>query len=198
VYRDRVDAVKEKAAVIEERLRLAQDELTRLEKISEGVTKIGASLGIKEFRDELASSVSTGDIGDNFSGKIAGHDINEVVQQIEKMVTQSRDNIQDYIDRSTNYVDATADMLTRADIPGAYQYTIDSLYAHPGDQLRTEFQTMLSRYAEEGWSFYGLTADYRGTEGCVLVFRRHVDAESFHKLQVLKELNRMIRGLGRD
>jgi hypothetical protein len=193
---ERIQIAKDKASVTEERLRLAEDELKRLEKINDGVTKIGASLGIEEFQKALQPGVNIRDIGDNFSGKIAGRDINEFMNDIGQLIDKSNNDIKNYVEESTKYMDATTNILTQQDVPGAYQYALTFLYSW-GDKLRDDFQKTLIEYAEKGWSFYGLTAEYRGEGGYVLVFRRSRGTESFHEIQSLKMLQKMISNIGK-
>src|SRR5690606_9549147 len=63
-----VTIVREKFSINEERLKLVKEEN---EKLKQDVKKVGAFLGVEEFKDKPAG-VNIRDIGDNFEGKIAG------------------------------------------------------------------------------------------------------------------------------
>lgn len=167
VYAQRVEAVKEKAAVIEERLKSTEEELKRLEKINDNVNTIGASLGIESFKEQLPPGVTIRDIGDNFSGKIAGRDINEVLNRIGKVIDNSEKNIERLVDNSNRFFTSAID-------DRSFEYTMDFMFERGTTRIRETFNEKIRTYNEGGWGFYGITSDYNGTDGCILIFRRRL------------------------
>lgn len=186
LYKDRLDAVKEKSLVMEERLKLAEDELSRIRDINKDLKKIGASLGIEDFKNQLEPGVSIRDIGDNFSGKIAGRDINELINDIGKMVDNSNDNIKneigEFLKKSQEYYQKYCDMSTKLyvqqDTPISKTYKLETLFSR-GETLQKDFDNAIARNASEGWIFHTITCDYRGMEGCLLVFKKTAGSEMF-------------------
>ena len=55
---------------------------------------------------------------------------------------------------------------------GAAEYTVGLLEAEADDGLRHRLAGMIEDYAGHGWSFHGLSADYGGVGGCLVVFSR--------------------------
>jgi hypothetical protein len=166
-YSIRLDAIRDQNAVIQERLNLAEDEKTRLEKINTDLQKIGATLGIEEFKKEASSSVSVRDIGDNFSGKIAGRDIVDTInKRIGQLVESGNKEFKEYVDKSTKQIAATVES------PFSHDYRIEFMFERGSDRMQTSFRKIVSEYAKRGWTFHGITSDYNGTDGAILVFRR--------------------------
>jgi len=94
-------AIKERASVLEERLKLAEEEIERKDSIIDlKVTKIGANIGIEEFKRELQSGVAVGQIGNDFRGKIAGRDINEAINKLGNKIDRSTSNLDKLVDQS--------------------------------------------------------------------------------------------------
>lgn len=90
LFNQRVEAIKDRASILEERLKLREDEIKRLEDVNFKVTKIGANLGIEEFKKELSSGVIIGgNIGEGFAGQIAGRDIIGTINEIGKRVEEN-------------------------------------------------------------------------------------------------------------
>ena len=168
LYQQRIEAIKDKASVTEERLKFAEEKLNKMDNMHDDITKIGANLGIEDFVNKLPPGVSIGGgIGDYFSGKIAGRDINDFLTQIGKQIDNSENSIQEYIDKSTKVI--SSEQIN----PKAYKYTIDFLFARGHEKIQKDFSYMVSRYANNGWIFHGISSDYNGTDGCLLVFKKY-------------------------
>ena len=165
VYAQRVEVAKDQAAIIEERLKATEAELKRLEKINDGVNTIGASLGIEEFQDKVPAGVSIRDVGDNFSGKIAGRDINDVLNEIGESISNNEKNIGQILNNSNK-------LFASFSGNGPFEYRLDFLYERGLERISQSFNDKLRSYSEQGWNFYGISSDYNGTDGCLLVFRR--------------------------
>ncbi len=166
IYSQRVEAAKDRSSVLEERLKLAEEERKRLEAINSKVTRIGASLGIEEFKEELRSGVVIRDIGDNFSGKIAGRDIIDTINEIGKKVDQSVQNVDKLIDQADKFIN------TVGEDGSIYEYRLDILYRRRLQEIETEFRNKAETYSNEGWTFCGIAAAYETIDGCILIFRR--------------------------
>ncbi len=84
--------------------------LKSLQELSVKIQKIGLTLGVKGFEEQVeggSSSVKTGKIGKGFKGKIAGRDINETLNDIKESVDKSSRQIGEYIDKSlTIWIDS--------------------------------------------------------------------------------------------
>lgn len=169
VYDQRVEAAKDRSSVLEERLRLAEEEKKRVESINSKVTQIGATLGIEEFKKELQSGVSIRDVGDNFSGKIAGRDIIDTINDIRKKVDQSTQNVDKLVDQSDKFINSLGEDGV------AYEYRIDFLYKRRGPEIEEEFKRKTAGHSNEGWAFCGIAAAYEIFDGCILIFRRNRD-----------------------
>jgi hypothetical protein len=166
IYGQRVEAAKDRSSVLEERLKLAEEERKRVESINSKVTRIGASLGIEEFKEELRSGVSIRDIGDNFSGKIAGRDIIDTINEIGKKIDQSTQNVDKLIDQSDKFINSLGE-------DGAeYEYRIDFIYRRRPQEIEEEFRRKAETLFNEGWTFCGIAAAYDIFDGCILIFRQ--------------------------
>lgn len=98
--------------------------------------------------------VNIRDIGDNFSGKIVGRDLNETVNNIGQAVS----NIQKAI--------------IGGEPRGKYEFTLDNVFERQNRDV--VFKERVNQYESEGWSLFGVTSDYNGTDAMILIFRRPV------------------------
>jgi hypothetical protein len=160
VYAERVQAINERTKVLEERLK-AKDE--RIEELNSKVTKVGASLGIAEFQEQLSGGVRIGDIGENFSGKIAGRDIVDTLNDLSRRVDNSLNHL---IDQSDKYYTLSRENGVE------YEFTIDFVFGRRQDDLRRELEQKTQQYQRQGWSLHSITSDYNVFDGCLLLFRR--------------------------
>lgn len=152
-----VTIVREKFSINEERLKLVKEEN---EKLKQDVKKVGAFLGIEEFKDKPAG-VNIRDIGDNFEGKIAGRDINESIKNIGEVLSK----IDNHINNTQPTIGAQGSGLK-------YEYDLDYIFdVSPDDRLKS-FRSKIKEHVQAGWEFLSATADYRGIDGMILIFRR--------------------------
>lgn len=156
-----VTIVREKLSIHEERLKLAREEN---EKLKQDVRKVGASLGIEEFK-EKTSSVKIRDVGENFSGKIAGRDINESISNIGEALS----NIKEQINNTQQTINQH---FGERGGGSAYEYDLDYVFERPPEKRLESFRSKIRTRVQAGWEFYSATSDYNGTDGMILLFRR--------------------------
>lgn len=185
MYRDRIDASQERNAVLEERVRLAEDRCKKIDSVNLKVTEMGAALGIPGFEEDLPVGVSVRDIGDNFSGQIAGRDIvdtiNKIGDEVKHIAEVSNSYKQDVAQLVTGTASVTDDMaalikdvvkFVHEESSSLFEHKLEFLFERGPEKLRSSFAHVVKICAEDGWSLMSLSSDYNGSDGCVLVFRR--------------------------
>ncbi len=106
--------------------------------------------------------------GASVSGsKLAGRDINEVLNEIGGIVDNSSKNIERLVDNSQHFIDSASNELS-------YEYRIDFVFERGLQELQDSLMRKIDQQRREGWSFHSVSSDYQGTDGCLLVFRRRI------------------------
>lgn len=147
VYKDRISAAQDRNTVLEERLKLAEDKLDQIKDVDLKVTKVGAALGLDQFKEELRQGVNIRYIGDNFSGKIAGRDlidtINKLGDQIgeyNQVVNNHKQEVGKIVGDSANVATAAAQLcqgvLKQMRLEGdLYQFRIEMIFERSPDRI---------------------------------------------------------------
>lgn len=134
--------------------------LRSLQELSLKVQNIGLSLGVKGFEEANDDGGTTIEVTGN-QNKVAGRDWNEILNEIQESVDNSSRQIGEFIDQST-YIGAS---------DTDYEFDIDMMFGR-GNKMRDELLQRINARRAEGWGFVSLSADYQGTDGCILLFRR--------------------------
>lgn len=184
VYNDRISAAQDRNTVLEERLKLAEDKADQIKTVDLKVTEVGAALGLDQFKEELRQGVSIRDIGDNFSGRIAGRDlidtINKLGDQIgeyNQVVNNHKQEVGKIVGDSASLATAAVELcqgvLKQMRFEGdLYQFRIDMIFERNPEAISKSLNELVRRYAETPWRLYMIVAAYQALDGCAVIFRR--------------------------
>lgn len=172
IQNDRIKSAKEKFEILEERLKLAEDEKKRIEAIGNKIGEIGETLGIPIIEDKMKvlSGVSIGgDLGENFSGNIAGRDLNKIDTLIDssnkvlERISAVRSNDDNKYEYFVTHPYSRNIEMTKV-VKRGFKHTDVYLNAIAGE---------IDKQCQNGWEFWELSRGHQyGLEDAVLIFRR--------------------------
>ena len=187
VYKDRIDASQERNTVLEERLRLAEDKFNQIDSVNRKVTEVGAALGIAGFKEELARGVSIRDIGDNFSGNIAGGDIIDTINKLGDEVSKFSEVSNNYKQEVGELVTGTASITNEmAELikkvinmvqveSGFFQYRVQMIFDRSPDSISQSLNNLAREHHESGWRLVTIVPAYQSLDGCAVILRKLAD-----------------------
>jgi len=141
-YRERISAAQERNNVLEERLKFSEDRFKQM---------VGVALGIKELDGKPDKGVHIHDIGDGFSGNIAGNKIQEGTS-----IPDSVNKLWDHIDHKLSILQTKLELNEeRVEKINSLDFKITNVGAVLGiDQFKKDF--------EEGVRIRDIGDDFRG------------------------------------
>jgi hypothetical protein len=189
VYNDRISAAQDRNSVLEERLKLAEDKVEQIKSVDLKVTKVGAALGLDQFKEELRQGVIIRDIGDNFSGKIAGRDLIDTINRLgdqigeyNQVVNNHKQEVGKIVSESAGLskgvVQLCQEVIKQMRIEGdLHQYLIEMVFDRNPDAISKSLNALVHKYAETPWRLYAIVPAYQALDGCAVILRRPLKTE---------------------
>lgn len=143
----------------------------------------GYIFGIQENKEKVDSSsvdVDSSKFGHN--AKIAGRDINETIEKMSAEVA----NINNQINNIEKNVSETIQPSNKPK-----DFLINTIFERDHLRKNTAMENVIRHWELYGWEFIGLSSDYQGIDGMILIFTRNCKGnvptfESYHGSEMEK------------
>jgi hypothetical protein len=122
----------------------------------------------KESGSSVAADGAT--LGDH--AKLAGRDINETVNNISAKVKE----LGTLLGQESEKIDRL--IASEEEINSPKEYLINSIYEKRFQDQEMAINAVVNRWATEGWQLKGITSDYQGVDGILLLFDRPSKSDS--------------------
>lgn len=124
----------------------------------------GANVEGDSKKNESALDVDRATFGDH--AKLAGRDINETVNNMNAKVQE----LGTLLAQESGKIDHLIATQDKESVPR--EYLINSIYERQFQDQESAIQSVADRWANEGWHLKGVTSDYQGVDGMLLLFER--------------------------
>jgi hypothetical protein len=99
--------------------------------------------------------------------KIAGRDINEIIENMQGDIAQIRDSV---VNQYSAIETTLADLAPQE--KQVLDYLVNTVYERGSDKMTAAMQEVINAWQSEGWEFTSFSSDYQGIDGALLLFTR--------------------------
>lgn len=116
--------------------------------------------------------ITSSQFGDG--AKVAGRDINEIIENMQGTIENMRGEVSQIRDSVINQYSNIETALTNI-APSreqVFDYLINTIYERGSDRMTTAVEKVVNTWQSEGWTLSFFSSDYQGVDGVFLLFTR--------------------------
>lgn len=127
----------------------------------------GYLFGAKENTSKGNSSAEVTDSTFGNNTKIAGRDINEIINNIQGKLN----SLGEILSKESTKIDKLV-LYQQENEAELYDYLLNTIYERQPLDIQSAISKVIQKWESDGWRLIGLTSDYQGMDGIFLLFKR--------------------------